>query len=137
MGNHEMKGSTTPQRHVADVMHRHIASVRSQTPATEAQLVLRGSGRDAVPVLDTMGALHGVVSDRALAGVRENGSTLRVRDLMSVPHGVIGPCAPLTTAVRLMRERGLGEMLVIDEGGHLIGVVTLGDAVAATADPEE
>lgn len=107
------------------------------------------SGHDAValmvrnrirhlPVIDRAGLLCGVVTDRDLrhrlfspAVFRAVGqvpvetllSEVRVRDVMSTPVVSVGVGAELEEAARVMAERKLGSLPVVDHG-RIVGIVT-------------
>src|SRR5689334_20509302 len=53
----------------------------------------------------------------------------RVKDVMTEEVIACGPEDSLLTAVQIMRERGCGCVPVVDEGNHVVGLVTDRDAV--------
>lgn len=53
---------------------------------------------------------------------------LKVRDIMSTDPITIEPTATVTEAARLMVDKGIGALPVI-EGGKLVGLVTEGDLI--------
>jgi len=116
-------------------MNRRVGTIGLQTGAAEAKLLMDRHRLSSVPVVDRMGTLCGVVLDEDLPRFQNVGSAQRACKFMRIPAGVVGPHTPLTTAARLMRARDAPEFLVIDEGGRLIGVVSLGDAVADVPAP--
>jgi len=82
-----------------------------------------------VPVLDN-GKLVGIVTDRDLrqhAGSPENTEVARVmtKELLTVT-----PATPLKDAARLMRERKIGGLPVL-EGDALVGIITTADVLHA------
>jgi acetoin utilization protein AcuB len=54
-----------------------------------------------------------------------------VRDYMSQPPIVISPQTPISDALRLMRERGIRRLPVVDAAGHLVGIVSDKDLLHA------
>jgi CBS domain-containing protein len=58
----------------------------------------------------------------------------RVRDIMVTDVVTIGPEATVNDLARLLHERGIGGVPVVDENARLIGIVTEGDLVALDAD---
>jgi len=54
---------------------------------------------------------------------------------MSSPVVSIGPAAPLSEAMRVMANRCIGALPVVD-GGRVIGMLTQSDVVTALARPE-
>lgn len=57
---------------------------------------------------------------------------LRVSEMMSTQLVTVPPFAPIGDAARLMRERGIGSVLVCD-GASVLGIVTERDIVGAVA----
>ena len=49
---------------------------------------------------------------------------LRVRDVMTAPVVTVAPEEDLATATRLMDEHGVTALPVVDEHGHVLGMVT-------------
>jgi CBS domain-containing protein len=106
---------------------------------------MRRSGIHHLAVVGDRGQVEGIVTDRdlrsllfvTLAGgsaekVVDVEKTLRerpVRDVMSAPAVTVGPQESLATTVRLMAERKIGSILVVDDSG-LIGIVTETDLIA-------
>jgi acetoin utilization protein AcuB len=58
-----------------------------------------------------------------------------VRDWMTLDPVTINPGLSVSGAYRLMKERGIRRLPVV-EGDRLVGIVTLGDLRAAVASPE-
>lgn len=54
---------------------------------------------------------------------------LRVRDVMTRPVVTVAPEADLATATRLMDEHAVTAIPVVDEHGHVLGMVTETDVV--------
>jgi acetoin utilization protein AcuB len=106
---------------------------------------MRRSGIHHLAVVGDRRQVEGIVTDRDLrsllfatlaAGRAEEvvdvEKTLRgrpVRDVMSAPAVTVGPQESLATTVRLMAERKIGSILVVDDNG-LIGIVTETDLIA-------
>ena len=54
---------------------------------------------------------------------------MRVADIMTHPVITIGPDAPIHEAARLMAERGVSGLPVVDDHGDLVGIISDGDLV--------
>ncbi|MCE4613235.1 MAG: CBS domain-containing protein [Desulfurococcales archaeon] len=54
---------------------------------------------------------------------------LLVRDVMSTPPVVISPVSSIKEAAKTMVDKGIGSLLVVDNRGRLIGIVTKTDIV--------
>jgi CBS-domain-containing membrane protein len=110
----------------------------------------------ALPVVDDSGRLVGVVSEADLLlkeafGVQddrhliESGRTRRehakagallARDLMTSPAVTIGTEAPIAEAARLMHDRGVKRLPVVDEDGSVVGIVTRSDLLRVFLRPD-
>ncbi len=110
----------------------------------------------ALPVVDGVGRLVGVVSEADLLlkesignaddrHLLESGRSRRerakaggllARDLMTSPAVAIGPEAPITEAARLMHDRKLKRLPVVDEDRHVLGIVTRGDLLRVFLRPD-
>jgi CBS domain-containing protein len=98
-----------------------------------------------LPVLDDEGALVGIVSQRdlfrgALARALGYGAhaqqkllgQLLVKEVMTNDPVAVAPDAPLADAARLMLERKIGALPVV-ENGRLVGILTESDFVKRCA----
>lgn len=101
----------------------------------------------ALPVVDDVGRLLGVVSEADLLlkealglGVKHHlvessrrrreyvkAEALLAADLMTSPAVTIGADAPIVEAARLMHDKAVKRLPVVDEEGRVVGIVTRGD----------
>ena len=133
---------------VRDVMCEDVAVVRPSTPFKEVARVLADRGVSALPVLDENDRLAGVVSEADLLYKEEYGSEdARFRllaspderaarskatadvagQLMTSPAVTISPDATLVTAAKVMDQRKVKRLPVVDADGRLIGIVSRAD----------
>ncbi|MFE9774690.1 CBS domain-containing protein [Streptomyces sp. NPDC005931] len=124
-------------QHVRDIMTSAPVSVGPQTSVAEVARIMRD--RDLGAVLVTDGdRLRGLVTDRDLVvrAVAQGGDPedTTVAGACSEDLVTVGPDDDLDRAVRLMREHAVRRVPVV-EGGHAVGVVSLGDA-ALERDPD-
>jgi CBS domain-containing protein len=63
----------------------------------------------------------------------EASDALRVRDLMTTDVVSVAPETPVDRIARLMGEREISGLPVVDEGGHVVGIVTDLDLIARNA----
>lgn len=147
---------------VADVMTPNPISVKSETPLNEAIAIMAEKKISGLPVVDDEGKLTGVISDTDLmwqeTGVepppyfmfldsiiylsnparyekeihKALGQT--VGEVMSEDPISIGPNQSLREAARLMHEKNIRRLIVVDEvEGKLIGILTRTDVIGAMA----
>lgn len=150
------------ERPVAEVMTSPVFSVRRDTPLQEAVTLLSSHHISGLPVVDDNGALVGELSEKDLM-VRESGFDagpyvmfldaviyLRnplewnrqvhqvlgstVGDVMSSqPHTCTGTTT-LPQAARLLNDRRIQRLFVVNDQGSVEGVLTRGDVVRALAE---
>ena len=115
-------------RTVNDVMIRDVVTVDSSATLLDAARQMRDSNVGMLPVMEG-GAVRGVVTDRDLViramsrDVRP--SEAKVADCISEPPRCAEPDWSLDEAMDEMARQQVGRLPVVDEGGGVIGVVTL------------
>jgi CBS domain-containing protein len=146
---------------VADVMSRNPITVKSETPLKEVVQILAARRISGLPVVDQSDKLIGVVSETDLMW-QETGATppayimildsviylenparyerdlhkalgQTVGEVMSRDPVTTNPDQPLSEAARLMHERSIHRLPVLDANGHVVGILTRGDIVRAMA----
>ncbi len=135
-----------PDVHVSDVMTADPETVSAATPVAEVIERLRVREYTALPVIDDQRRVVGVISDTDmlnaglsglsvslhkvvdpdllrdhLARLKDEGNT--VGQVMTAPAVTVLPSASLRVAARLMHERELKRLPVVDAAGHLVGVI--------------
>jgi CBS domain-containing protein len=135
-----------PDLLVRDVMHGEVATLRRNDKLVIADDVMRLGRIRHMPVVDEDEAgVVGVVSQRDLfrgaltrafgygeVAQRKVMSTLVVKEVMSTPVTTTTPDVPLRDAARLMLEKKIGCLPVV-ENGKLVGILTESDFVALFA----
>jgi CBS domain-containing protein len=88
-----------------------------------------------VPVVDSSGNVSGVVTDRDLCmAAHFRGqplSEIRLADIMTPQPATCAVDDDLTDAERLMQERQVRRLPVVDRNGGLVGIVSLADLTRA------
>ena len=111
---------------VSSWMSSPVHTVRPETTAGDAVALLRRHRMRHLPVMEGDRVI-GVVTDRDLRGVAPEA---RVDTVMSRPVVVVSPRTAMDKAARLLFDRRIGCLPIIDEG-KLVGILTQTDAVAA------
>lgn len=110
---------------VAEGMERSVRSLSGSALLSEAVEALLASSQRVFPVLDEVGKPVGVLDrDDLVLGLKEKGPDAAVSLFMRKPS-VIGSAFPLNDAVTGMNRQGLRSQIVVDNGGHLVGMLTL------------
>ncbi|MEB3272521.1 MAG: CBS domain-containing protein [Prochlorothrix sp.] len=146
---------------VADFMSREVITVNTDTPIKDVIQVLASHHIGGLPVVNGEKKLVGVLSETDLlwqeSGVTpppyitlldsiiylKNPATYE-RDLhkalgqtaaevMTSKPITIVPDKPLSEAARIMHDRRIHRLFVVDQGGSVIGVITVGDIIRAMA----
>ena len=141
---------------VRDVMTTGVIAVRGDTSFKEMAAMLGSSRVSGFPVIDRAGKVIGVVSetdmlikeaDRAshpevFAGLRrsrdlQKAAGVTAAELMTSPPVTIGPEEPVQHAALLMYDRAVERLPVVDEAGHLVGIVSQVDVLSIFSRPDE
>lgn len=83
-----------------------------------------------IPVLDSMGRLEGIVTDRDIClRIVAEGRTYEtpVREVMSEPVHTCVPDSDLSEVEEVMRDHKVRRLPVVDAGKRLLGFISLGD----------
>jgi CBS domain-containing protein len=137
---------------VKDVMSALPVSVTETTPFREIAARLRECRVSAFPVLDADQKVTGVVSEADLLvkeamlsepggigglltglihhAARVKAAGVTAADLMTSPAVTTGPDDTVEHAARLMYDRKVKRLPVVDEHGRLVGIISRTDALA-------
>ena len=121
---------------VRDVMTANPIALPATSSVVDAARTMRDANIGNVIVVDN-GRICGIVTDRDITvrGVAEGKdvSSLKLRDICSQEITTLSPTDSVDDAVRLMREKAIRRLPVV-EGGKPVGIVSLGD-LAVERDP--
>lgn len=142
--------------HVKDVMTRDVVSVRKTAEYKDILAVMRELHVSAFPVLDSADHLVGVVSEadlllkeigqEALAGhlvasgrrgERAKAAGVTAAQLMTTPAVAASPDDSVAAAARLMHDRRVKRLPVVDKAGHLVGIVSRVDLLSVYDRPDD
>lgn len=146
---------------VADVMSRNPVVVKRETSLTEAIKILAERRISGLPVVDDNGKLIGIISETDLmwqeTGVTppayimfldsviylQNPATYErdlhkalgqtVGEVMSKDPITIAPDKSLRDAAKLMHDKNIHRLPILDSEGQVIGILTRGDIIRAMA----
>ena len=138
---------------VRDVMTVEVAAVAPEASYREVVNMITGHRVGGVPVIDDAGRVLGVVSEvdvlhklemaetperrRLFTGRRRAKAKAEVaRDLMTAPAVTATPYDSVVSAAKRMDRERVKRLPVVDDGGHLVGIVTRGDLLKVHLRPD-
>ena len=126
---------------VRDVMTKDVVTLERNEKLTVADDVMRLGRIRHLPIVDEDGALAGIVSQRDLfhsgllralgygSHAKDQAMELLVlKEAMKTEVVTITPAAPLAEAAKVMLERKIGCVVVV-EGKKIVGIITESDFV--------
>jgi len=123
---------------VSDVLNhkgRTIVSILPSETLENAARLLTEKRIGAVVVLDRRGKLAGILSERDIVrAIADRGNAalaIRVEDMMTKEVSTCQPTDSVKEIMKMMTLRRHRHVPVVDSGGELVGVVSIGDAVKA------
>jgi len=134
---------------VADLMTTEVVSVDETAGFKQMVELIEKHRVSALPVIDAQRRVIGVVSEADLLlkedevdlrehhvfetprrrQEREKAGGTTARELMSSPAVTIGSEASIRAAAKLMHDRGVKRLPVVDGEGRLVGVISRGDVL--------
>lgn len=127
----------------ARIMSRDLRTIAPQAPASEAWRLLEQHHLKALPVLDEQQRLVGILTlsdllrhaagtlPRSLAERFRARREVPVSRLMSHPVRCVTVDTPVVELVSQLSDQGLHCLPVLDDSGHLVGIVSQSDLIAA------
>ena len=123
----------------SEIMTRNVKTAAAGSSLGDVAAIMRDGDMGAVPVVDG-GKLVGIVTDRDIVvrGVAEGAgpgtpiSNVMTRDLFSVK-----PDNFVFEAIRLMGDKQVRRLPVIDSNGELKGIIAMADVALETEDERE
>ncbi len=125
---------------VGERMSKNLITVSRNTGVDDALRLMRDKNIRRLPVVDNQGKLIGIVSDKDLYLASPSPATsldifemryllarLGVEKIMSAPVITVQPDTPLEEAARIMADRKIGGLPVLDEQENLVGIITESD----------
>jgi CBS domain-containing protein len=113
------------------------SAISRSASVLDAAELMRGNNIGDVIVLEE-DRLFGILTDRDIVvrglAERSDPETTPVGEICSCDLTTIEPTASVEQAVRLMREKAIRRLPVVDENGDVVGIVSIGD-VAVERDP--
>jgi CBS domain-containing protein len=151
-GRKHIRSSIGLEMHVRDVMTKNVLSITKFESIMQVADILSEKNISGLPVVDKDNKVIGIITQAdilSMVGVsREHtfkdllkymlGEPLRERklgdhvgDIMTSPALTVSPDANIAEAVRIMSDRRIRRLTVVDAKGMLIGIITRADILKA------
>jgi CBS domain-containing protein len=118
---------------VENIMQRDVRSIREDDTVLAAAMMMREENLGFLPVVDAEGRALGAVTDRditvRLCAFDARPSETRVGEVMTRQVIACTPEDDIKRVEQLMTEYHKSRVLVLDERGAVVGVVTMSDVV--------
>lgn len=130
-------------QNVASLCQREVVGIDAEASLRQAATLMSEEHVGALVVMtrDQPPQVVGLVTDRDLAldglGRAGNPADLKVGHLAKSPPLAIPGTASLGEAVKAMEQGGVRRLLVVDDDGGVIGIVSMDDLLAAVAEELE
>lgn len=122
---------------IRDVMAHQVHTVHVNATLHDAALRMWSADIAVLPVLDPIGQVVGMITDRdiAMAAARSGRhlAELDVASVMSSPVWACAPDDPVAAVDTKMRVHQVRRLPVVDRSARLVGIVSVGDIVRAAA----
>jgi CBS domain-containing protein len=109
---------------VSELMSNDVLTISAEAPLLQAEAEMRLARIRHLPVVDSKGRLTGLLSSHDLARALVKAPGKQVVDAMSVRVVSVLEDSPASEAARLMRQKKLGSLAVVDAKGRLVGLLT-------------
>lgn len=127
---------------VKEIMTRDVAYCSPDTSLQEIARMMREHDCGAIPVFDNDQNRHviGIVTDRDIViravAQGQNPAQLTARDVMSQPVATIPVDADIDECCRLMEERQVRRVPVVERDGSCVGIVSQADVARSAPEHE-
>jgi CBS domain-containing protein len=123
---------------VRDIMTTEVSTASPDSTLEEVASIMKEDDIGAVPILDD-DQLVGIVTDRDIVvrciAAGKDPTETNVEDILSDNPATVEPDAEVEEAARLMSERQIRRLPVVEDG-ELVGVIALGDIAVKESDEE-
>ncbi len=143
----------------ASVMTRDVVFVRADTPLKEVAEIMAARKISGVPVVGDEGQVLGVISEKdflSVMGAGQADSFMMViaqcllgkgclaapyrakfaEDIMTSPAVTVKPETPILEVADILTKNKVNRAPVVDERGHLVGIVSRADVLKSSFFPE-
>lgn len=135
----ETDASARARMRCREIMTSSVKTATRDMPLREVATIMRDGDMGAVPVVDN-GKLIGIVTDRdivirSIADGRD--ASTPVSEAMTREIFSVGPDDFVFEAIRLMGDKQIRRIPVVNEGGGLAGIIAMADIALEMEDERE
>jgi CBS domain-containing protein len=127
------------RRRCREIMTKSVRTASPEMSVREAATLMREGDMGAVPVVDA-GKLIGIVTDRDIVVrvvAEGKDSATPVSEAMTTDLFTVTPDDFVFEAIRLMGDKQVRRVPVINEAGELAGIIAMADVALETEDERE
>jgi len=135
----EAESSAISRMRCREIMTKTVRTAARDMSLSEAAALMRDGDMGAVPVVDD-GKLVGIVTDRDIvvrAVAEGKDAATHVGDVMTTELFTVTPDDFVFEAIRLMGDKQIRRVPVIDNNGALVGIIAIADVALETEDERE
>jgi len=135
----ESESSAISRKRCREIMTKTVRTATSNMSVREVAAIMHDGDMGAVPVVDE-GKLIGIVTDRDIVVrvvAKGNGPDALIREAMTTELFTVGPDDFVFEAIRLMGEKQVRRVPVINSNGELAGIIAMADVALETEDERE
>ncbi len=135
----EVEPSSITRMRCREIMTKNVRTATRDMSLREVAAIMRDGDMGAVPVVDE-GKLIGIVTDRdivvqCIADGRD--ADTAINDAMTTELFTVGPDDFVFEAIRLMGDKQVRRIPVVDDKGKLAGIIAMADVALETEDERE
>jgi CBS domain-containing protein len=135
----ESESAAISRKRCREIMTKNVRTATRDISLREVAAIMRDGDMGAVPVVDK-GKLIGIVTDRdivvrCISEGRE--ADTAINDAMTAELFTVGPDDFVFEAIRLMGDKQVRRVPVVDENGNLAGIIAMADIALETEDERE
>lgn len=135
----ESESSAISRKRCSEIMTKTVRTATSEMSVCEVAAIMREGDMGAVPIVDA-GKLIGIVTDRDIVVrvvAEGKGTDTLISDAMTTELFTVGPDDFVFEAIRLMGDKQVRRVPVINESGELAGIIAMADVALETEDERE
>ena len=123
----------------ADICNTRVVVAIADAPLTDVAKLMRKNHVGSVVIVDTVDALRpvGIVTDRDIVveviAAGQDARAMTAADIMASPVVTASADDDASWSLKIMRDRGIRRLPVVDADGLLVGLVALDDLLSAAS----